>query len=222
MAQDIGAQTGRADVQVTRMPLDDARFTPATARGEPPRILFAGNIIRAKGIDLILRAAAELHRSAVRFRLRLVGDGPHRPEFEQLAAALGIAGLVDWAGPRTYDEMPAEFAAAHIFVLASRGPRGEGLPLTVAEALLSGCAVVSTPAGGVPEIVVDEVTGLIARDEDAAHLAVQLGRLVADPALRQRLGTAGRARALEQHGRQQANDRFFAFLADAARKGGAR
>ena len=52
-------------------------------------------------------------------------------------------------------------------------------------------------------------------------LAAQLGRLLADPALRERLGRAGRARALEQHGHRQANDRFFAFLGDAAQKGGA-
>jgi glycosyltransferase involved in cell wall biosynthesis len=222
MAKDIAEQTGRSDVEVTRMPVDDARFAPGGDRGAPPLILFAGNIIRAKGVDLILRAAAELHRSGVSFRLRLVGDGPHRGEFEALAAALGITSLVEWGGPRAHDEMPGEFARASIFVLASRGPRGEGLPLTVAEALLSGCAVVSTPAGGVPEIVLDGETGLIARDDDAAHLAAQLGRLLADPALCQRLGAAGRARALEQHGERQANDRFFAFLGDAIRKGGGR
>ena len=80
------------------------------------------------------------------FRLRFVGDGPGRPEFEMLANALGISDIVEWAGTRTHDQMPAEFAAASVFILASRGPRGEGLPLTVAESMLSGCAVVATPA----------------------------------------------------------------------------
>jgi len=222
MAKDIAERSGRTDVVVTRMPIDDTRFAPGAARGVPPRILFAGNLIRAKGVDLILRAAAELHRAGVAFQLRLVGDGPDRPEFERLVAALGIVELVDWAGPKAHDEMPGEFAQAAIFVLASRGPRGEGLPLTVAEALLSGCAVVSTPAGGVPEIVLDDVTGLIARDDDAPHLASQLRRLLDDPALRERLGRAGRARALEQHGARQANDRFFTFLEGATRRGGVR
>ena len=222
MAKDIAEQAGRGDVEITRMPVDDARFAPGGERGAPPRILFAGNIIRAKGVDLILRAAAELHRTGVAFQLRLVGDGPDRSEYERLAESLGITDQVEWGGPKAHDEMPGEFARASIFVLASRGPRGEGLPLTVAEALLSGCAVVSTPAGGVPEIVLDGVTGLIARDDDAAHLAAQLGRLLIDPALRERLGAAGRARALEQHGERQANDRFFAFLGQAIGKGGTR
>lgn len=221
MAGDLRRFAEVEEVVITRMPIDDARFTPPAAHGDPPIVLFAGNLIRAKGIDLILTAAAQLHREGVRFQLRLVGDGPGRQEFEALARRLAITDVVEWAGTRTHDQMPAEFAAAAVFVLASRGPRGEGLPLTVAEAMLSGCAVVATPAGGVPELVLDEVTGLIARDEDAAHLAQQLGRLLRDTALRDRFAEVGRKRALAQHGRRAAMDGFFAFLEQAAqgRKG---
>jgi glycosyltransferase involved in cell wall biosynthesis len=222
MAGDLRRYAGLEEVAITRMPVDDALFAPPPSRGEPPVVLFAGNHIRAKGIDLILRAAATVRREGVVFRLRFVGDGPGRPEFEMLANALGISDIVEWAGTRTHDQMPAEFAAASVFILASRGPRGEGLPLTVAESMLSGCAVVATPAGGIPELVLDEVTGLIARDEDADHLALQLGRVLRDPALRARFATAGRARALDQHGGVKANERFFAFLTATAGKGGPR
>jgi glycosyltransferase involved in cell wall biosynthesis len=222
MAGDLRNWGGVERVTVTPMPVDDARFAGGAARPTPPVVLFAGNIIRAKGVDLILRAATEVRQLGMEFRLRLVGDGPDRAEFERLATDLGVSGIVEWAGAKGHDEMPGEFARAAVFVLASRGPRGEGLPLTVVEALLSGCAVVATPAGGVPEIVLDGETGLIARDADASHLAAQLGRLLKDPALRERLGTAGRARALAQHGERQANDRFFAFLGSAVRRGGGR
>ena len=219
MADDLTRWIGRTDVAVTRMPVDDARFVPAPTRPEPPVVLFAGNLIRAKGVDLILRAAAAVHRTSVAFRLRLVGDGPDRAAFEALASDLGIGSIVDWAGPVGHEQMPREFAGASIFVLASRGKRGEGLPLTVVEALMSGCVVVATPAGGVPELIVDGETGLIARDEDAAHLAEQLGRVLRDASLGVRLATAGRARALEQHGRGPATDHFFEFLARTAKKG---
>src|SRR6478735_421732 len=200
MAGDLRRYAGLDEVAVTRMPVDDARFAPPASRPEPPVVLFAGNHIRAKGIDLILRAAATVRRAGASFKLRFVGDGPGRGEFEMLARALGINEIVEWAGTRTHDQMPAEFAAASVFILASRGPRGEGLPLTVAEAMLSGCAVVATPAGGIPELVLDEVTGLIARDEDPDHLAVQLGRLVQDSALRARFSVAGRERELKKQG----------------------
>lgn len=219
MADDLSRWIGRTDVAVTRMPVDDARFVPAPTRAEPPVVLFAGNLIRAKGVDLILRAAAMLHRTGMAFRLRLVGDGPDRPAFEALARELGIGSIVDWAGPVGHEQMPREFAGASIFVLASRGKRGEGLPLTVVEALLSGCVVVATPAGGVPELILDGETGLIARDEDAGHLAEQLGRMLRDAPLRAKLATAGRARALAQHGRGPAMDTFFEFLARAAKQG---
>lgn len=86
------------------------------------------------------------------------------------------------------------------------------------EAMMSGCAVVSTPAGGIPELVVDEETGLIARDGDAVHLAAQLDRLLLDPVLRARFADAGRARAVAQHGQRQATDRFFDFLAATAER----
>lgn len=218
MAADLATWAGRRDVALTPMPIDDARFTIGGTRSRPLVVLFAGNLIWAKGVDLILRAAAELQRAGTSFRLRLVGDGPDRPQFERLAADLGIAGVVDWAGTKGQEEMPAEYAAASVFVLASRGSRGEGMPLTVVEALLSGCAVVATPAGGVPELVQDGVTGLLARDHDAAHLAEQLGRSLRDGGLRERLATEGRRAAVARHGKQAAMDRFFAFVADVARR----
>lgn len=219
MAADLERWAGLRSVAVTRMPVDEAGFTAPTARPDPPIILFAGNLIRAKGIDVILRAAAIVHGTRVPFRLRLVGDGPHRPAFEAQARALGLADVVEWAGPQPHERMPEEFACASLFVLASRGPRGEGLPITIIEALMSGCAVVATPAGGIPELILDEETGLLCRDGDAVHLAAQLERLLTDPALRARLATAGRERALAQHGLRQAMDHFFAFLATCAGQG---
>ena len=220
MADDLKRWIGRQDIVVTRMPVNDAAFTPNASRPEPPVVLYAGNLIHAKGVDLILRAAATLRGRGIPFRLKLVGDGPDRPAFEALTAQLGVDDRVEWVGTRTYDQMPAEFAAASVFVLASRGPHGEGLPLTVVEALLSGCAVVATPAGGVPELILDGATGLLARDGDAGQLAEQLGRLLTDRPLRDRLALAGRVRALAQHGAGPAMDRFFEFLGRAV--GGAR
>jgi glycosyltransferase involved in cell wall biosynthesis len=219
MADDLRRWAARADVVVTRLPVDEGHFTLPSSRPNPPLILFAGNLIPAKGVDVILRAAAILHGAGVPFRLRFVGDGPGRNGFEALARQLHLDPIVDWAGARPHDQMPAEFAAAAIAVLASRGPRGEGLPMMLVEAMMSGCAVVATPAGGIPELVVDEETGLIARDGDAAHLAAQLDRLLLDPALTTRLAQAGRTRALAQHAHAKATDGFFDFLHDVAGRG---
>ena len=83
-------------------------------------------------------------------------------------------------------------AAADIFVLPSRF---EGLPMSVIEAMLTGLPVVATDVRGPAEQVVPEVTGLLVPPGDASALAAALRRLVADQALRARMGAAGRERA---------------------------
>jgi glycosyltransferase involved in cell wall biosynthesis len=194
------------------LPVDVDRFTLPSARADvTPRILYAGNLIAAKGVDLILRAYARLLSAGVACTLRVVGDGVERASLGQLADSLGIGPMVEWGGTRTPVEMPAEYAAATVTVMASRGPRGEGLPMTVVEALLAGSGVVATPAGGTSEVVRDGETGLLARDGDAADLARQLGRMLGDPALRRATVAAGQAYCRRVFAPGPAMDRFFAI-----------
>jgi glycosyltransferase involved in cell wall biosynthesis len=112
--------------------------------------------------------------------------------------------------------MPAEYGASTIAVLPSRG-QAEGLGLTLVEALLAGCAVVGTPAGGIPEVVRDGVTGLIALDGDAGDLAEKLARLLLDPDLRERLTQAGRRMALATYATDAAARRFLDLYDAVAR-----
>jgi glycosyltransferase involved in cell wall biosynthesis len=83
------------------------------------------------------------------------------------------------------------------------------LGLALVEALLAGCAVVGTAAGGIPEVVLHEKTGLIARDGDAADLATQIQRLLTDPPLRERLARAGKEHVLRAHSPETAVGRFL-------------
>jgi glycosyltransferase involved in cell wall biosynthesis len=84
----------------------------------------------------------------------------------------------------------------------------DGLPNVLLEALASGSPVVATPAGGIPSVVVDGVTGLIVPERDSAALATALARLVADPALGQRLGSAARALVEEGFSWERTADGF--------------
>jgi glycosyltransferase involved in cell wall biosynthesis len=93
-------------------------------------------------------------------------------------------------------------------VLPSRG-RAEGLGLTLVEALLAGCAVVGTAAGGIPEVVIHERTGLIARDGDASDLASQIQRLLTDPPLRERLTRDGKEHVLRTFSPETTVERFL-------------
>jgi glycosyltransferase involved in cell wall biosynthesis len=222
LADDVGRRLSAGlAVVVTPMPVDIDRFGAAfkTPRVVPPRILYAGNLVVGKGVDVLLRAVAELRQRSGPFRLKILGEGPELPPLRALAAELGITADVDWSPFVPQDRMPAEYGAATITVLPSRG-QAEGLGLTLVEALLAGSAVVGTPAGGIPEVIADEKTGLLARDGDAGHLAAQIERLLRDGELRRRLTAEGASRMRETYAPAAAAERFFEIYRDVGREVG--
>jgi glycosyltransferase involved in cell wall biosynthesis len=197
-------------VEVLPMPLDVARFESgrSEAKVSPPRILYAGNLVASKGVDVLIEAVARMRERGIDCELRILGVGPERGALEAMARRRGIASTVTFSSFVPQSNMPAEYGRSTVTVLPTRGS-SEGLGLTLVEALLGGSAVVGTPAGGIPEVVVDGVTGLIARDGDAVHLAQQIGRLLSDPELRARLVHCGAERARERHAAIAAAARFI-------------
>ena len=167
--------------------IDLDRFaTDGAQRGSVEPVIGTVAALRAeKNIPRLLRAFAMLPAG----RLVIVGDGPERPALEALAASLGVAGRVRFAGH--HQDTPAFYATFDVFALSSDT---EQMPLSVIEAMASGLPVVSTDVGDVRLMVADSngpfVTGL-----DATALAGALGKLIADPALRRRIGSANRAKA---------------------------
>ncbi len=157
--------------------------------GEPCTAVMVGRFKAPKDPVTLVNAWARVGAS---HRLLLVGDGPMRPEVEALILKQGLDGRVAVLGAR--DDVPVLLRAADIFVLSSRW---EGMPLAVIEAMMSGLPVVATDVGGVSEAVVHGETGFLVPMGDPDALALALDRLLADPALRRRMGEAGRRRALE-------------------------
>jgi glycosyltransferase involved in cell wall biosynthesis len=143
---------------------------------------------RIKGIDVLLRAAADLPM----VRLRVVGEGPDRAALAALAQELGVAERVELL-PWT-DDPHAELAAIDVFVLPSRN---EGFPLSIVEAMLAGRPVIATDVGSVAEAV-DSDTGAVVPVDDVDALREAISLLAGSAELRARLGRAGRERALER------------------------
>jgi glycosyltransferase involved in cell wall biosynthesis len=158
------------------------------ARTERPLIVAVGRLKAPKDFLTLVRAFARLGPDS--FDAVIVGDGPDRARLEDEIGSLGLAGRVRLAGER--HDVPALLAEADIFALASLS---EGMPVSVLEAMAAGLPVVASRVGGVPEQVVDGVTGVLVEPGDPDDLAGALGRLVGDARLRRRLGGAGRARA---------------------------
>jgi glycosyltransferase involved in cell wall biosynthesis len=198
------------DVAVTPMPVDVASFVAGAAepKAVPPRVLYAGNLVPSKGVDLLLQAAAALSRRGVNYQLKILGQGPAQSSLQTLAQRLGLAQHITWAPFVSQAQMPREYGASTVTVLPSRGS-AEGLGLTLVEALLAGSAVVGTPAGGIPEIIRHEETGLLSRGDDPSHLADQIQRLLVDAPLRDRLSRAGREHVLQTYSPESSIGRFL-------------
>jgi hypothetical protein len=202
---------------VMSMPLEVGRFELGRAerRVDPPRVLFAGNLVRSKGVDVLIRAVGQLVRDGHSARLRILGEGPDTGRLTSLVKSLALEDVVEILPFVGQEQMPAEYGAATITVLATRGD-AEGLGLTLVEALLAGCAVVGSRAGGIPEIVIPEQTGLAFRDGDEIDLAAQLLRLLTDVPLRERLTDEGARRARETFEASAVARRFNALYRDVA------
>lgn len=159
----------------------------ADPRRWPPRLVVVARFERQKDHVTLLRGLPILHTRE--WQLDLVGDGPTRPACERAVANAGLSDRVRFLGE--VHDVATRLAGAQMLILPSRW---EGMPLTLLEAMRAGLPVVATDVGGVGEVVLHGVTGLLVPRGEVMPLAAALARLVDDPELRVRFGTAGRAR----------------------------
>lgn len=178
-------------IEVVHDGIDPARFAgPADGRlrralGAPPSAPLVGTVAALVGHKdplTFVDAAARLLAAGTDARFVLVGDGPLRPAVEAAAQARGLAGRLVVTGFR--DDVPALLPELDVFLFTSAQ---EGLGSSILDAWACRVPVVATAAGGIPELVTDGETGLLAPIRDGAALAGQVRRVLADAALRARL-----------------------------------
>jgi colanic acid/amylovoran biosynthesis glycosyltransferase len=180
------------------------------------RLLCVARFQEKKGLDTLVDACALLRDRGVPFRLQLIGDGPQRPALEAQVARLRLEQLVEFPGPMPQEEVARALAVSHLFVMPCRRDRSgdmDGIPTVFMEALATARPVVSCAVSGVPELVRDGETGLLAPPDDPAALADAVERLARDPALRARLGAQGRALVERQHDQDRNARRVVELLA---------
>ena len=164
-------------------------------------VVAIGRLVPIKRIDRLIRAFSAAVASAPDIRLYLVGDGSERSSLEELAASLGVADRVEFAGWSS--DTPAWYAAADVVALTSDR---EGTPLALIEAAAAGRPVIASDVGGVVDVVVDGETGLVFQPDDEDALAAAIVRLARDPALRLRLGGASPTHARVYSAERLADD----------------
>ncbi len=180
--------------------IDLARFPRAAFTDGPALIVSIGRLIEKKGFRDLIEACRILRERGVEFRCEVIGEGPLEGSLRDQITAAGLIKMVTLTGPLPQTVVAGRLARSALFALPCVTEVGGGmdnLPTVVMEAMAAGLPVVSTPLGGVPEMVLDGITGLLVPEHQPAALADALERIVANPRLARSLGEAGRQRAAE-------------------------
>ncbi len=197
--RDISAQMGVPPERVTVVPVgvDDTVFRPAEGVAPRPRRLMvtSSSDVPMKGLVPLLEAVAALHAERS-VELTVIGRPRPGGRVDRAIERLGLAEVVRCVSGISDEELARLYSESEVAVVPSLY---EGFSLPAVEAMASGVPVVATTGGALPEVVgTDGETGLLVPPDDPGALAAAIGRLLDHPALRRRLGEAGRARVLDR------------------------
>lgn len=184
---------------------DIDRFASLTNESAPPPateplILAVGRLRPKKGFDTLIASCAHLNQLGIGFHCEIVGYGPERETLQRQIDLAGLSDRVRLRGQLVHRQLIRLYQQASLFVLPCRidedGDR-DGIPNVLMEAMAMGIAVVSTPISGIPELVQNQVNGLLVEPDHPQLLSHALASLLADPERRRVLGNAGRQRIIE-------------------------
>lgn len=173
--------------------IDTHQVTPEK-EGDGTTILSVGRLVRRKGHHLVVDSLARLRESGLFVTYKIIGDGPERRGLEDQVHRLSLSSQVRFEGVVNDQLLQEAYRQADIFILPTIfiPPNDvEGFGIVFLEAALQGLPVIAGNSGGVPEAVVDGVTGYVIDALDPLHLDTIIGKLVEEPGLRRSLGAAG-------------------------------
>jgi glycosyltransferase involved in cell wall biosynthesis len=179
-------------------------------------VLFVGRFHIVKGIDILLRAWSLLQGHVAGINLWLVGEGEELGSLRSLSDHLGVSKSVRFKGYRAQEELPSLYRAAEIVVLPSRN---EGLPRTALEAGACGAICVGARTGGIPETILDGVTGFLVDPESPEALAQGMLRALCLPESdKRRMSAAARAHIQQNFNQETMVARYEQLFQSILRK----
>jgi colanic acid/amylovoran biosynthesis glycosyltransferase len=206
-------------ISVIHSSIDTMKFHPQSRDGKQEegqiRILSVGRLIEKKGYPYLIQACKLLTKKGYHFRCDIVGRGREESTLRALIDREGLQDAVFLKGWVTQEKLVDLYDDVDIFVspsiVAKNGDR-DGIPVALMEALAMEKPAVSTCVSGIPELIVDGVTGLLVEPRDAVALAEAMERLILSPDLRTSLGKRGRTRVLEEFERVRNGTRLLALI----------
>lgn len=177
-------------VDVTSVRRDTSLRSP-----EPGMVLFVGRLVEKKGVDVLLRAAARVDGA----HIVIVGDGPLRAEYADLASELGLADRVEMVGKLARGDVMRQLSRAALVALPSRpGSDGDqdGVPVVLGEAVAAGVPVVASRLGGLAEWLTDGVTARLVAPGSVLELAAAISELLEDSSEGERISRNAREQVL--------------------------
>jgi glycosyltransferase involved in cell wall biosynthesis len=201
---------GKENIRVIPMGVDIDFFSNSSGRemGEDRNrskekiVLYAGRLIEWKGVDSLIKAFPAVLEKQPNTRLLVVGSGPRRADLVSLSERLHLRGKVQFEDAVSQDKLASYYSMADVFVLPSvmtDEGETEGLGVVLLEAMASGVPVIGSAIGGIPDIIEDGKTGLLAQQKNPVDLAEKINRVLANQDLR---------RCLSKRGQDSVRERF--------------
>jgi len=191
-------------VRLQQLSVDTNKYKPRKSNQNDSghiNILTVGRLVEKKGIELAIDAFSRLHKE-YNLRYRIAGDGHLRHRIENKIRALDLEDKIEMLGLIDQTEVQKELDKADLFLLpsvTSKSGNQEGTPTALLEAQACGVPVVSTLHAGIPEIVLDGVTGFLVEEGNVEELALGLKKLLEMPDRWEEMGKEGRQHVLEVH-----------------------
>lgn len=204
-------------VRVHRLGVDLTRY--AFSHGQPRthrkvQLLTIARLVKKKGVEYGIQAAAKVLQNHPGVEYRIVGDGPLKSDLESLISKLGMRGKVRLLGWKQQEEIVELLSNTDILltpsVTAEDGDQ-EGTPTVLLEALAQGVPVVSTRHSGIPEVVQDGVSGFLVPERDIGALAERLAHLIEHREIWANMGRAGRHHVETYHDINKLNDQLVQY-----------
>ncbi len=167
------------------------------------KLLFAATLTEKKGLKYLIEALPMVIKESSNIQLDIIGEGEEKDNIEKLIEKLGVGEYIQWSGYIPYNDLKQMMYGTDIFiqpsVTASDGNTEGGAPVSLIDAQASGLPVISTFHADIPEVVLNEKTGLLSAEKDVTQLAENIIRLVKNESLRKELGNNGRKHVEENY-----------------------